>query len=58
MLQQLVRGQGKGKQNVRIKQGKEKNRKEGEKNESERGFKKLITTILFSPRKDVRLWWL
>jgi len=43
---------------VRIKQGKEKNRKEGKKNESERGLKKLITTILSSPRKDVRLWWL
>jgi hypothetical protein len=43
---------------VRIEQGKEKKREEGKKNENERGLKKLIVTILFSPRKDVRLWWL
>ncbi len=58
MLQQLVRGQGKGKQNVRIEQGKEKNKEEGKKRKSERGLKKLIATILSFPRKDVRLWWL
>jgi len=43
---------------VRIEQGKEKKREEGKKNENERGLKKLIVTILSSPRKDVRLWWL
>jgi hypothetical protein len=51
MLQQLGRGQERGKQSGRVEEWKAK-----KKSESEKGIKMPIMASLFSLSKDVRLW--